>query len=54
MASAATFAIRAEVPLEMFSDIIELFPSFSTIFDLVFKTLRRQIAIEVGQSTDPG
>ena len=40
----ATLAIRARVPLEVLSDVIQPFPSFSTIFDLAFKTLRMQIA----------
>jgi pyruvate/2-oxoglutarate dehydrogenase complex dihydrolipoamide dehydrogenase (E3) component len=40
----ATLAIRARVPLEVLSDVIQPFPSFSTIFDSGFKTLRMQIA----------
>ena len=40
----ATLAIRARVPLEVLSDVIQPFPSFSTIFDLAFKTLRMEIA----------
>jgi dihydrolipoamide dehydrogenase len=40
----ATLAIRARIPLEVLSDVIQPFPSFSTIFDLAFKTLRMQIA----------
>jgi len=40
----ATLAIRARVPLEVLSDVIQPFPSFSTIFDAAFKTLRMEIA----------
>jgi pyruvate/2-oxoglutarate dehydrogenase complex dihydrolipoamide dehydrogenase (E3) component len=40
----ATLAIRARVPLEVLSDVIQPFPSFSTIFDSAFKTLRMAIA----------
>ena len=40
----ATLAIRARVPLEVLSDVIQPFPSFSTIFDSGFKTLRMAIA----------
>jgi pyruvate/2-oxoglutarate dehydrogenase complex dihydrolipoamide dehydrogenase (E3) component len=40
----ATLAIRARVPLEVLSDVIQPFPSFSTIFGLAFKTLRMEIA----------
>ena len=40
----ATLAIRARVPLEVLSDVIQPFPSFSTIFDSTFKTLRMEIA----------
>jgi len=40
----ATLAIRARVPLEVLSDTIQPFPSFSTIFDSAFKALRREIA----------
>ncbi len=40
----ATLAIRARVPLEVLSDVIQPFPSFSSIFDLAFKTLRMEIA----------
>jgi dihydrolipoamide dehydrogenase len=40
----ATLAIRARVPLEVLSDVIQPFPSFSTIFDSAFKTLRTEIA----------
>src|ERR1700722_11784665 len=40
----ATLAIRARVPLEVLSDTIQPFPSFSTIFDSAFKTLRMSIA----------
>ena len=36
----ATLAIRARIPLEVLSDVIQPFPSFSTIFDSAFKTLR--------------
>jgi dihydrolipoamide dehydrogenase len=40
----ATLAIRARIPLEVLSDVIQPFPSFSTIFDSAFKTLRMEIA----------
>jgi len=40
----ATLAIRARVPLEVLSDVIQPFPSFSTVFDSAFKTLRMEIA----------
>jgi len=40
----ATLAIRARVPLEVLSDTIQPFPSFSGIFGSAFKALRMQIA----------
>ena len=40
----ATLAIRARVPLEVLSDVIQPFPSFSTIFDSAFKALRMEVA----------
>jgi pyruvate/2-oxoglutarate dehydrogenase complex dihydrolipoamide dehydrogenase (E3) component len=40
----ATLAIRARVPLDVLSDVIQPFPSFSTIFDMAFKSLRMEIA----------
>jgi dihydrolipoamide dehydrogenase len=40
----ATLAIRARVPLEVLSDTIQPFPSFSSIFDSAFKALRMEIA----------
>ncbi len=40
----ATLAIRARVPLEVLSDTIQPFPSFSGIFDSAFKALRMEIA----------
>jgi pyruvate/2-oxoglutarate dehydrogenase complex dihydrolipoamide dehydrogenase (E3) component len=40
----ATLAIRARVPLEVLSDVIQPFPSFSTIFDLAYRALRMQVA----------
>jgi dihydrolipoamide dehydrogenase len=40
----ATLAIRARVPLEVLSDTIQPFPSFSGIFDSAFKALRMRIA----------
>jgi pyruvate/2-oxoglutarate dehydrogenase complex dihydrolipoamide dehydrogenase (E3) component len=40
----ATLAIRARIPLEVLSDVIQPFPSFSTIFDSAFKTLHMEIA----------
>jgi dihydrolipoamide dehydrogenase len=40
----ATLAIRAHVPLEVLSDTIQPFPSFSGIYDPAVKALRMQIA----------
>jgi pyruvate/2-oxoglutarate dehydrogenase complex dihydrolipoamide dehydrogenase (E3) component len=40
----ATLAIRARVPLDVLSDTIQPFPSFSASFDTALKTLRMQIA----------
>jgi len=40
----ATLAIRARVPIEVLSDTIQPFPSFSGIFDAAFKALRMEIA----------
>jgi dihydrolipoamide dehydrogenase len=40
----ATLAVRARIPLEVLSDTIQPFPSFSGIFDLAYKALRMQIA----------
>jgi pyruvate/2-oxoglutarate dehydrogenase complex dihydrolipoamide dehydrogenase (E3) component len=40
----ATLAIRAHVPLEVLSDTIQPFPSFSEIYDAALKELRMQIA----------
>jgi pyruvate/2-oxoglutarate dehydrogenase complex dihydrolipoamide dehydrogenase (E3) component len=40
----ATLAIRARVPLEVLSDTIQPFPTFSGIFDSAFKALRTEIA----------
>ena len=40
----ATLAIRARVPLEVLSDTIQPFPSFSGIYDAAVKTLRMDIA----------
>jgi pyruvate/2-oxoglutarate dehydrogenase complex dihydrolipoamide dehydrogenase (E3) component len=40
----ATLAIRARIPLEVLTDVIQPFPSFSTIFDSAFKALRMEIA----------
>jgi pyruvate/2-oxoglutarate dehydrogenase complex dihydrolipoamide dehydrogenase (E3) component len=40
----ATLAIRARIPLDVLSDVIQPFPSFSTIFDSAFKALRMEIA----------
>jgi dihydrolipoamide dehydrogenase len=40
----ATLAIRAHVPLEVLSDTIQPFPSFSGIYDAVLKALRMEIA----------
>jgi pyruvate/2-oxoglutarate dehydrogenase complex dihydrolipoamide dehydrogenase (E3) component len=40
----ATLAIRARVPLEVLSDTIQPFPSFSGIYDTAVKALRMEIA----------
>jgi len=40
----ATLAIRAHVPLEVLSDTIQPFPSFSGIYDAALMALRMQIA----------
>jgi pyruvate/2-oxoglutarate dehydrogenase complex dihydrolipoamide dehydrogenase (E3) component len=40
----ATLAIRARVPLEVLSDTIQPFPSFSSIYDTAVKALRMEIA----------
>ena len=40
----ATLAIRARVPLEVLSDTIQPFPSFSGIYDAASKELRMEIA----------
>jgi len=40
----ATLAIRAHVPLEVLSDTIQPFPSFSGIYDAAWMALRMQIA----------
>jgi pyruvate/2-oxoglutarate dehydrogenase complex dihydrolipoamide dehydrogenase (E3) component len=40
----ATLAIRAHVPLEVLSDTMQPFPSFSGIYDTALKTLRMEIA----------
>ena len=40
----ATLAIRAHVPLEVLSDTIQPFPSFSGIYDVAVMALRMEIA----------
>ena len=40
----ATLAIRARVPLEVLSDTIQPFPSFSGIYDVAVQALRMEIA----------
>ena len=40
----ATLAIRAHVPLEVLSDTIQPFPSFSGIYDAAVTALRMQVA----------
>ena len=40
----ATLAIRAHVPLEVLSDTIQPFPSFSGIYDAAVMALRMEIA----------
>ena len=47
----ATLAIRAHVPLEVLSDTIQPFPSFSGIYDTAVKALRGQIAGPTQQSS---
>ncbi len=48
----ATLAIRAHVPIEILSDTIQPFPSFSGIYDAAVKALRMQIA-EMPQPARP-
>src|SRR5207237_6227626 len=40
----ATLAIRAHIPLEILSDTIQPFPSFSEIYDAAVMALRMQLA----------
>jgi dihydrolipoamide dehydrogenase len=40
----ATLAVRARVPLDVLSDTIQPFPSFSGIYDAALKALRMEIA----------
>jgi dihydrolipoamide dehydrogenase len=40
----ATLAIRAHVPVEVLSDTIQPFPSFSGIYDAAVMMLRMEIA----------
>jgi hypothetical protein len=40
----ATLAIRAKVPIEVLSDTIQPFPSFSGIYDTALMALRMNIA----------
>ncbi|HEX7161835.1 MAG TPA: hypothetical protein VF223_11450 [Trebonia sp.] len=40
----ATLAIRAHVPIDVLSDTIQPFPSFSEIYDAALTTLRMRIA----------
>ena len=40
----ATLAIRAHVPLDVLSDTIQPFPSFSGIYDAAVMALRMEIA----------
>ncbi len=48
----ATLAIRAQVPLEVLSDTIQPFPSFSGIYDAALAALRMQIA-DLPRSVEP-
>ena len=48
----ATLAIRAHVPIEVLSDTIQPFPSFSGIYDLALTALRMQI-MDMPQPTGP-
>jgi pyruvate/2-oxoglutarate dehydrogenase complex dihydrolipoamide dehydrogenase (E3) component len=49
----ATLAIRARVPLEVLSDTIQPFPSFSEIFAAALKVLRRQVAAKSPRQRQP-
>jgi pyruvate/2-oxoglutarate dehydrogenase complex dihydrolipoamide dehydrogenase (E3) component len=40
----ATLAIRAHIPIEVLRDVIQPFPSFSSIYDAALTTLRMRIA----------
>jgi len=44
----ATLAIRAHVPLDVLSDTIQPFPTFSEIYVAALKTLRAEIAAAPG------
>jgi pyruvate/2-oxoglutarate dehydrogenase complex dihydrolipoamide dehydrogenase (E3) component len=48
----ATLAIRAQIPLEVLTDTIQPFPSFSGIYGAALNTLRMQIA-DMPQPTAP-
>ena len=48
----ATLAIRARVPLEVLSDTIQPFPSFSGIYDAAVKSLRMRIAAAAASQPD--
>jgi pyruvate/2-oxoglutarate dehydrogenase complex dihydrolipoamide dehydrogenase (E3) component len=48
----ATLAIRAHVPLEVLSDTIQPFPTFSEIFVLALKDLRSRVAAAPGPAGD--
>jgi dihydrolipoamide dehydrogenase len=39
----ATLAVRAGVPLDVLSDTIQPFPTFSEIYNDALRTLRRQL-----------
>jgi dihydrolipoamide dehydrogenase len=49
----ATLAIRARVPLEVLSDTIQPFPSFSMIFATALKQLRAEVAAAMPSGGSP-
>ena len=51
-AAAGSWSIRAHVPIEVLSDTIQPFPSFSGIYDLALTALRMQI-MDMPQPTGP-
>jgi dihydrolipoamide dehydrogenase len=47
----ATLAIRARVPLDVLSDTIQPFPTFSEIYLSALKALHRQISVADANTT---